>query len=105
MKYYMPAKIWEEKDCIAAHASEIAAMGKNALLVTGRRSAERNGSLKDVQKALEHYAVLRLQAEKPNELMALPEFKDLNIKGWPAFVVFEKEEAPPAQQQAMENMR
>ena len=59
----------------------------------------------DVQKALEHYAVIRLQAEKPNELMALPEFKDLNIKGLPAFVVFEKEEAPPAQQQSMENMR
>ena len=54
----------------------------------------------DVRKALEHYAVIRLQAEKPNELMELPEFKDLNIMGLPAFVVFEPErpaEAPPAQ--------
>ena len=62
----------------------------------------------DVQKALEHYAVIRLQAEKPDELMALPEFKDLKIKGLPAFVVFEPErqaEVPPAQQQSMENMR
>ena len=54
----------------------------------------------DVQKALEHYAVIRLQAENPNELKELPEFKDLNIMGLPAFVVFEPErpaEAPPAQ--------
>ena len=42
----------------------------------------------DVRKELEKFAVIRLQAEKPEELLALPEFKDLNIKGLPAFVVF-----------------
>ena len=54
----------------------------------------------DVRKELEKFAVIRLQAEKPEELLALPEFKDLNIKGLPTFVVFEPErpaDAPPAQ--------
>lgn len=44
----------------------------------------------DVQKALERYAVIRLQAENPNELKGLPEFKGLNIMGLPAFVVFDR---------------
>ena len=45
----------------------------------------------DVQKKLEDYAVIRLQAENPNELKELPEFKGLNVMGLPAFVVFEPE--------------
>ena len=64
--------------------------------------AMENNTFKDpaVQKALENYAVIRLQAEKTDELMALPEFKGLGIKGLPAFVVFEtkrQEDTPPAQ--------
>ena len=51
----------------------------------------------DVQKALEHYAVIRLQAEKPEELFSLPEFKGLNIKGLPAFVVFKPEKKEKSQ--------
>lgn len=54
----------------------------------------------EVQKKLEDYAVIRLQAENPTELKALPEFKGLNIMGLPAFVVFEperQEKAPSAQ--------
>ena len=82
MKYYMPAKIWEEKDCIAAHASEIAAMGRNALLVTGRRSAERNGSLKDVQKALEENGckwVLFNEVEENPSVETIMKARDLGI--------------------------
>ena len=44
----------------------------------------------DVTKELANYAVVRLQAEDVAAFMALPEFKDLGIKGIPAFVVFDK---------------
>ena len=42
----------------------------------------------DVRKELENYAVVRLQAEDIAAFAALPEFKELGIKGIPAFVVF-----------------
>ena len=41
-----------------------------------------------VRSELARYAVVRLQAENLQELQALPEFKELGIKGIPAFVVF-----------------
>ncbi len=43
----------------------------------------------DVAKELANYAVVRLQAEDLAAFAALPEFKDLGIKGIPAFVVLE----------------
>ena len=43
----------------------------------------------DVLKELESYAVVRLQAEDIAAFAALPDFKDLGIKGIPAFVVFQ----------------
>ena len=44
----------------------------------------------DVTKELANYAVVRLQAEDVAAFVALPEFKNLGIKGIPAFVVFDK---------------
>ena len=44
----------------------------------------------DVTKELANYAVVRLQAEDVAAFVALPEFKDLGIKGIPAFVVFDR---------------
>ena len=41
-----------------------------------------------VRSELARYAVIRLQAENLQELQSLPEFKELGIKGIPAFVVF-----------------
>lgn len=42
----------------------------------------------DVRKELENYSVVRLQAEDIAAFSKLPEFKDLGIKGIPAFVIF-----------------
>ena len=53
MKYYMPTKVYSGKGCVAAHRKEIAAFGKKALIVTGAHSARANGSLADVQSALD----------------------------------------------------
>lgn len=52
MFFYMPAKVYVEENCVAAHAGEMASLGAKALIVTGRRSAVLNGSLADVQAAL-----------------------------------------------------
>ena len=52
MFFYMPAKVYSEKNCVLNHAEELAALGTHALLVTGRSSAEKNGSLQDVIDAL-----------------------------------------------------
>ena len=57
MRFYLPVKLYQEKNCVAAHASEMAAFGTKALLVTGRHSAEKNGSLADVTAALKQFGV------------------------------------------------
>ena len=41
-----------------------------------------------VQQALADFTVVRLQAEQPDAFLALPDFKDLGIKGFPAFIIF-----------------
>ena len=43
----------------------------------------------DVTKELSNYAVVRLQAEDMTAFANLPEFRDLDIKGIPAFIIFE----------------
>lgn len=52
MYFYMPAKIYEEQHCVINHKKELAALGSHALIVTGKHSAKKNGSLDDVQEAL-----------------------------------------------------
>lgn len=52
MKIHMPTKVYSETDCIWNHRDEIAALGKRALIVTGRGSANKNGSLSDMKRAL-----------------------------------------------------
>jgi alcohol dehydrogenase len=52
MKFYMPVTVYEEASCVWNHRKELAALGRKALIVTGKNSAKNNGSLRDVQKAL-----------------------------------------------------
>ena len=40
MTFYMPTRVYEEPDCVAAHAAELATLGTKAMLVTGRHSAK-----------------------------------------------------------------
>ncbi len=54
MFFYMPTKVYAQSNCVEQHAKELAALGKRALLVTGRSSAKKNGSLGDVIQALEN---------------------------------------------------
>lgn len=57
MFYFMPVKVYQEEHCVARHQEEIAALGKRAMIITGRHSAKRNGSLSDVISALEHEGI------------------------------------------------
>ncbi len=51
MIFYMPVKVYQQRDCVRSHASEWTALGKKALIVTGKSSAK-NGALADVTEAL-----------------------------------------------------
>ena len=57
MKYYMPVKVYDETDCVRAHAKEICALGSHALIVTGQRSAFENGSFDDITAVLKENGV------------------------------------------------
>ncbi|SHK99846.1 iron-containing alcohol dehydrogenase family protein [Fibrobacter sp. UWB12] len=52
MRFFVPTDIYVEKDCVKNHAQNILAVGKRALIVTGRNSAAANGSLNDVTNIL-----------------------------------------------------
>lgn len=55
MKFYMPVRLYDEPECVARHGEDLASLGRKALIVTGHKSAERNGALGDVCMALEMY--------------------------------------------------
>ena len=57
MQLYMPTNVYSQPNCVAAHGKELAALGKKAMLVTGRSSAKKTGALADVTAALEENGV------------------------------------------------
>lgn len=71
MKFYMPVKVFDEPECVAAHAVEMASFGSKALIVTGHSSAKRCGALDDVTSALasngKEYCVFDRIEENPSE--------------------------------------
>ena len=70
MKFYMPVRLFDEEECVKAHAKDIAAFGKKALIVTGKHSAFANGSLDDVTAVLKdagiEYLVFSEVEENPS---------------------------------------
>ncbi len=66
----MPTVVYDETECVARHAAELASLGKKALVVTGKSSAARCGALSDVTKALwEHdtpYCIFSEVEENPS---------------------------------------
>ncbi len=52
MKLYMPTKVFFERDCVLKHSEELIALGKHAMIVTGKHSSRVNGALADVEQAL-----------------------------------------------------
>lgn len=52
MYLFMPTLIYSEKSCVKNHFREIALTGKKAMIVTGKHSSRKNGSLDDVSAVL-----------------------------------------------------
>lgn len=67
--YSMPVKVYFGKGCIDKNSSVIAGIGKRALIVTGKSSADKNGSLKQVTEAL---AKENIKYERFNRVEANP---------------------------------
>ncbi len=90
MHYEMPVKVYEEENCVLNHSGRLAALGKKALIVTGRRSAKVNGSLKDVTDALEkegtRYAVFDEIEENPS-VETVMKGRDLGLAEYADFVI------------------
>ena len=57
MYFYIPTKIYQQDGCVRAHGQELAALGSRALIVTGKHSSRKNGSLSDVVSALEAHGI------------------------------------------------
>lgn len=57
MQLYMPTKVYSEENCVINHAQELGTLGKKAMVVTGKNSAQKCGALADVLAALERMGV------------------------------------------------
>lgn len=55
MEFYLPTKIYHEKEAVRKHSEEMAHTGKKALIVTGKTSSKKNGALQDVIDGLKSY--------------------------------------------------
>ena len=90
MKYYMPAAVIEEKDCVASHAADMASLGRKALIVTGKSSAKICGAFDDAARALEgqgvSYALFDGVEENPS-VETIMKARDLGVKEEADFVI------------------
>lgn len=57
MQLYIPTKVYSEDTCVQRHARELSALGKTAMIVTGRHSARKTGALRDTVQALEEFGI------------------------------------------------
>jgi len=90
MKFYIPTKIYEEKECVINHSRELAALGKKAMIVTGPNSSRKNGSLDDVTSALDKEGVEYLIFDKvePNpSLETVMKARDIGVNEGVDFVI------------------
>lgn len=70
MQIYMPTNVYSERNCVKNHRKELASLGKKAMLVTGKHSSRVNGSLEDVEYALQEegcaYVIFDAIEENPS---------------------------------------
>lgn len=57
MNFFIPTKIYSEKDCIKNHRKEISNIGKKAFIITGKTSSRKNGSLNAVTEILDSESI------------------------------------------------
>lgn len=52
MQFYMPTKVYCDKECVKTYGKEMVSYGTKAMIVTGKHSSRMNGSLADVEEVL-----------------------------------------------------
>jgi alcohol dehydrogenase len=89
MNFYMPTKIYSERDCVKKYGKEWASLGQKALIVTGKSSAK-NGSLADVTEVLKaqnvEYCLFDETEENPSIEMVM-RVRDLGVREQVDFVI------------------
>ncbi len=89
MYFYLPTKIYSERDCVRKYGAEWASLGRKALIVTGRSSAG-NGALADVTDVLREqgaeYVVFDAAEENPSVELVM-RLRDLGVKEQVDFVI------------------
>lgn len=89
MYFYLPTKIYSERNCVRKYGSEWASLGRRALIVTGKSSAA-NGALADVTDALKEqgteYIVFDATEENPSVEMVM-RLRDLGVQEQTDFVI------------------
>lgn len=89
MYFYLPTKLYSERDCVKKYAAEWTALGKKALIVTGKSSAH-NGALADVTEALTQaqiaYCIFDETEENPSIEMVM-KVRDYGLQEQADFVI------------------
>lgn len=90
MLFYMPTKIYSEKNCVKNHGEEMAAFGDKAMIVTGKRSSRKNGSLSDVEESLKEQGVSYVifdDVEENPSIETVMKAREIGIKESVDFVI------------------
>lgn len=88
--FYMPTKVIVGEDCVIKNSNLLKGIGKKALVVTGKRSAKLNGSMKDIEEALNKEAIPFVvfdQIEENPSLETIEKAKNFGMKERVDFII------------------
>ena len=88
--FYMPVKVFDEKEAVRNHAEDLGRMGSRALIVTGRRSAVSCGAYQDVCDALDQAGVSHVlfdQVEENPSVETIMKARDYGVSEGVDFVI------------------
>lgn len=90
MDFYMPVKLFQEEHAVWNYRRELSALGKKALIVTGKNSAKKNGAYDDMRKALDaekiEHVLFDLVEENPS-METVMAARDLGVAEEVDFVI------------------
>ena len=66
-RYYMPTRLYIGQNAVSHHGGSMAALGQKAMIITGRNSAKRNGSLEDCIAVLQKHGVAYILFDEVEE--------------------------------------
>lgn len=81
MNFYMPVKVYQERDVVKNHREELSLIGKKAFIVTGKHSSRKNGALQDVTDALEKTGTAYVVYDEIGENPSVEEVMEAAVLG------------------------